>query len=263
MTGTQVSIGQENKSIHCCLSRSMFEKGTQVDFQDFELQYEMPEEDDSVDDSSDSVEVKESEVQDEWIYDSQDSSGEDSQHEHDNPELYCYEKKFIVFESCLLQLFTICNICLAPSTVERTYISGTMVAIKATCLHGHVRRRKSQPEHNQMPWGNFLMAAACLFSGSQPAKLLTFFKHFNVSAISERLYTLIQRAYLLPNVFHIWEKHEKKLLLQCENKHLTLGGDGRCDTPGHSAKYGSYTLMDIDSNKIMVTSLIQVCTLTF
>ena len=62
MTGTQVSIGQENKSIQCCLSRSMFEKGTQVDFQDFELQYEMPEEDDSVDDSSDSVEVKESEV---------------------------------------------------------------------------------------------------------------------------------------------------------------------------------------------------------
>ena len=46
----------------------MFEKGTQVDYQDFESQYEMPEDDDSVEDSSDSVEVKESEAQDEWNF---------------------------------------------------------------------------------------------------------------------------------------------------------------------------------------------------
>ena len=26
----------------------------------------------------------------------------------------------------------------------------------------------------------------------------------------------------------------------------TLAGDASCDTPGHSAKYGSYTLMHVD-----------------
>ena len=85
------------------------------------------------------------------------------------------------------------------------------------------------------------MAAANLFSGSQPAQLLTFFKHLNLSAILERLYTLIQRAYLLPTVFHMWEKHENKLIQQSENKHSALGGDGHWDTPGYSAKYVSYT----------------------
>ena len=60
----------------------------------------------------------------------------------------------------------------------------------------------------------------------------------------------------------MWEKHENKLIQQSENKHSTLGGDGHWDTPGHSAKYVSYTLMDIDSNNILVTSLVQVCTLT-
>ena len=40
-----------------------------------------------MEDSCDSVDVKEIEVQDEWINDSQDSSGEDSRHEHDSPEL--------------------------------------------------------------------------------------------------------------------------------------------------------------------------------
>ena len=29
---------------------------------------------------------------------------------------------------------------------------------------------------------------------------------------------------------------------------LPLGGDGRSDSPGHSAKYGAHTLMDLHHN---------------
>ena len=82
-----VSTTQGNKSTQCCLSKGICQKGTQVKYQDFEVRYEIPEEDDSVEDSCDSVDVKEIEVQDEWINDSQDSSGEDSRYEHDSPEL--------------------------------------------------------------------------------------------------------------------------------------------------------------------------------
>ena len=44
----------------------------------------------------------------------------------------------------------------------------------------------------------------------------------------------------------------------------TLAGDARCDSPGHNAKYGSYTLMHIDgdgrkgTNEIMSLELVQV-----
>ena len=44
----------------------------------------------------------------------------------------------------------------------------------------------------------------------------------------------------------------------------TLAADARCDTPGHSAKYGSYTLMHVDghggkgSNRIVAMELVQV-----
>ena len=85
-----------------------------------------------------------------------------------------------------------------------------------------------------MPLGHLLVAEACLLSSYQPAKLLTFLKHFNLSAVSERLYTLIPIAYLLPTVLHMWEKHETKLIQKFKNKHLTLGGDGHCGTPGKS-----------------------------
>ena len=34
-------------------------------------------------------------------------------------------------------------------------------------------------------------------------------------------------------------------------KSVVLAGDGRCDSPGSSAKYCSYIMMDIDSNQIL------------
>ena len=43
-----------------------------------------------------------------------------------------------------------------------------------------------------------------------------------------------------------------------EGKELILGGDGRCDSPGHSAKYGSYSLMDLEQNRILDSQLVQV-----
>ena len=48
-------------------------------------------------------------------------------------------------------------------------------------------------------------------------------------------------------------------LLQAYGKPLSLGGDGRSDSPGHSAKYGSYTLMDLEHNAILDVELVQVC----
>ena len=35
-------------------------------------------------------------------------------------------------------------------------------------------------------------------------------------------------------------------------------GDGRCDSPGHSAKYGTYTLMNEKTNLIIEFSVVQV-----
>ena len=39
----------------------------------------------------------------------------------------------------------------------------------------------------------------------------------------------------------------------------SLGGDGRSDSPGHSAKFGSYALMDMEHNTILDVKLVQVC----
>ena len=39
---------------------------------------------------------------------------------------------------------------------------------------------------------------------------------------------------------------------------MSIGGDGRADSPGHSAKYGSYGIIDLDDNKVLHIELVQV-----
>lgn len=41
---------------------------------------------------------------------------------------------------------------------------------------------------------------------------------------------------------------------------LSVNGDGRFDTPGHSAMYGLYSLMDSSTSKIVASALVKVST---
>ena len=46
---------------------------------------------------------------------------------------------------------------------------------------------------------------------------------------------------------------QEELLSTYKKQKVKLAGDGRCDSPGCSAKFCTYTLMDIDSEKILHT----------
>ncbi|XP_046906494.1 uncharacterized protein LOC124488067 isoform X2 [Hypomesus transpacificus] len=67
-----------------------------------------------------------------------------------------------------------------------------------------------------------------------------------------------KHAYLEPAIIHSWTEWQTPML-QTLSKATTviLGGDMRADSPGHSAKYGSYTMMDVQTNKIVDIQLVQ------
>lgn len=170
-----------------------------------------------------------------------------------------FGRKFIVFESELVKLFELCPQCTKPSLPVVKHTQGTMVVIEAECALGHRRTWKSQPTHGTMPWGNLLCAAGILLTGSNPARALNFLSHIGIMSISQRTYNLIQKLYLIPSVFNVWNKHQQALFKQLEGKDLVLGGDARCDSPGHSAKYGTYHLVELTTRKVVCMELIQVC----
>lgn len=169
------------------------------------------------------------------------------------------ERKFIVFESCLTALFALCALCHMPCRVILDQVLGSLVVVRQVCVNGHTKIWSSQPSHGGLPLGNLAIAAGILFSGASPVKALNTLKSIRVKSISLRTFDLMQSTYLNLSVSKIWSKNQSQMLNKLKGKpDLALGGDGRCCSPGHTAKYGSYTIMDLETSKVLDMQLVQV-----
>ncbi|XP_063064480.1 uncharacterized protein LOC134456839 [Engraulis encrasicolus] len=66
------------------------------------------------------------------------------------------------------------------------------------------------------------------------------------------------RAFIEPAILHHWNVTQDVILQRLiQEGKVILGGDMRADSPGHSAKYGSYTMMDLRTNTIVDIQLVQ------
>ena len=65
----------------------------------------------------------------------------------------------------------------------------------------------------------------------------------------------------MPSIYLHWKLYQAKLIeqLKGDGKDLVIGGDGRHDSMGHSAKYGAYTVFCCNNSKIIDFALVQVC----
>ena len=169
--------------------------------------------------------------------------------------------KYIVFESSLLQLFINSTSCHSGCHGKIAYRKGTFIAIKQSCTHcRHERTWTSQPRIRDTPDGNILLSASILYSGATPGKVLRMMSHMQVACISDRTFYYHQNQYLEPSIVDVWGDEQSRLLTQCkaQGTSLSIGGDGRADSPGHSAKYGPYGVIDLNTNKILHIELVQV-----
>ena len=153
-----------------------------------------------------------------------------------------------LFESALLLLFTVCSYCRSRYTRVSKAIIGSFLRITQTCSRcGYRFIWESQPYIGGTPAGNILMSAAILYSGLIPAKALRLFRTLKCSSISRKTFFRHQSHYLQPPVNRVWSQQQNSLLqdMKTQKKKLVLGGDGRADSPGHSAKYGTYSLVEL------------------
>ena len=172
------------------------------------------------------------------------------------------EIKYLVYESHLLSLFTQCRSCHQHCSGKIAHQMGSFICVKQECCHcGHTYTWKNQPFVKDTPAANLLLSAAILFSGSTPGKVLLLLKHLNMASIKERTFFDHQKRYLALAILSVWNMEQSTLLSECVSKGpLTVGGDGRADSPGHSAKYGSYGVIDLSNNKVIHIELVQVYT---
>ena len=138
-----------------------------------------------------------------------------------------------------------------------------MVTVTANCLNGDSVSWQSQPLINGTAAGNVLIPAAILCSGNTYKHTEGFARHFNLEFISSSHYYTKQTTILFPVVQNTWIETQTAILKQLKKeKSADVCGDGRCDSSGHSAKYGTYTLMDEKTNLIIEFSVVQVTKVT-
>ena len=186
------------------------------------------------------------------------SDSEASDSDDDKSQTLPKQKEFIVFENELLKLFKFGQQCGSPIDTTMTQ-HGSMVTVKTSCTNGHTLTWESQPWVKGTAAGNLLITVAIVFSGNTYKHSADFAKHLNLQFISSSYYYKIQRNIIFPVVQKAWRKNQAEVVKQLkQTKSVDLCGDGRCDSPGHSAKYGTHTLMDEKSNLIVEFSLVQV-----
>ncbi|XP_038055923.1 uncharacterized protein LOC119727916 [Patiria miniata] len=157
-------------------------------------------------------------------------------------------------------LFDSCRKCRSSRVELQKRLFGSNLKVTQDCLRCNRQSEwSSQPFLAATPAGNLLLSAAILFGGQGPNEVLCLLNSMGVTTHSVRSFFIHPEKYLLPAVERTWDEHVHDLhrMLNETGTPLIIGGDGRADSPGYSAKYGSYTAQKLNHNKIIHLQLAQ------
>ncbi|XP_071954979.1 uncharacterized protein [Antedon mediterranea] len=213
---------------------------------------QVPEEEDSEVDNSDND--SDEDVDSDSSYS---PSSSDSDSETNTAERKKSDGVFLVYESSLDHLFNTCQECGSLLEIHKLY-RGTMIVFEWTCHNNHRGRWKSQPLVRNMAKGNLELAASILFSGGTYQKMFDIATTMKLHMLSEKHFYNIQRSYLFPVINDLYNENHGIWIDAFRYQDIFVGGDGRSDTPGHSAKYLGYSLMEENSELIIHFELVQV-----
>ena len=167
----------------------------------------------------------------------------------------------MVFESKLQELFSLhvhcpnCGRNLQKASLK-TKVSLATIECLGCC--DQPLPWQTQPFISSMAAGNLLFSAGILFTGNDYSNIANFTKATNIQFFSQRSFSSTQKKYLFPIVNKKFAEHRVDIFNKVRNTEVVAGGDGRCDSPGHSAKYGTYSIVNTASSKVLDFSLVQV-----
>ena len=142
------------------------------------------------------------------------------------------EKKFLVFDSKLNNLFKRCQECGDVVIEQKRKTVGSMLSIEVTCHSGCKTTWESQPVVKRKPLGNLLLAASILSTGNTFAAFSRLGSCLNLQFFSLSVFYDTQLKYLFPVVNEAWEAESTSQVEKLNSKEVVNhDGDGRCDSP--------------------------------
>ena len=165
------------------------------------------------------------------------------------------KQKFLVFSSCLDVLLSMvtCRVCNSPLVLDelKKAIDGSALTVSCACLNSHPFSWRSQPFFGKQALGNILLSAATYLSGNTYSTIAGIANALNMEIMGKTKYQDIASRFVVPAIHTLYLEQQNHLLNAMRNRMLTVTGEGRCDSPGFSAKYCTYTLMEGVSSAIL------------
>ena len=166
------------------------------------------------------------------------TSDDDDESQDEDEERISSSCKFITFREMLSQLLMFCFKCRKAAHTEKTKVRGSLLEVTLMCVEGHQTQWRSQPVTGTMALGNMLIAASILFTGNTFTRIKEFCDVLSLSTAKMSSFLKIQKKYLFPVINHFYIKQRNKIVSELKtHTALNVIGDGRCDSPGFSAKY--------------------------
>lgn len=139
--------------------------------------------------------------------------------------------------------------CQAKNEVVEQKLEAGVLTITYQCKNGHSdiwhsSKVLATKGGQKLFVSTTLLAAATLITGNNFEKISLFARCMNLSFISSTTFHRIQTFYVIPSIKELWGEMKGKIWNLFEKEVLVLCGDGRMDSPGFSAKYCLYVMMD-------------------
>ena len=102
-----------------------------------------------------------------------------------------------------------------------------------------------------------MSAAAIVFSGSTYHTFEKFSQFSGLNFVNNSTFYQIQRNLIIPAINKLYDENIRQARAEIREPNCRVIGDGRFDSPGKSAKYCTYSIQSVKSNKIIASSTLQ------
>ncbi|KAK6328489.1 hypothetical protein J4Q44_G00004670 [Coregonus suidteri] len=122
--------------------------------------------------------------------------------------------------------------------------------METECVVGLRRKWGSQTRVGKLFAGNLLVPSVVFLTGSSHSTFVEIC-HLSLVSMLLRQFANQQRFYIVPEVSHMWTQHTEAILATIGDSPLIVSGDAQCDSTGHCASFGTYTILDSASHLIL------------
>ncbi|CAB4027301.1 Hypothetical predicted protein [Paramuricea clavata] len=139
--------------------------------------------------------------------------------------------------------------CPGASIIQNTNWNGGVLTFSWECSKGHLGYWRSsnvlcQKNGRDVYTNSLLMAAGVFISGNNFDKLSLFNDFFGPGFISKTTYNRMQTHFVIPEITRYWEQMKNEIWHILSDEFVILCGNGWNDSPGHSAKYCMYAIIE-------------------